>query len=89
MTVKTFEGLPPISFSTLPTTGETIKITRGESGYGALPDAYMTADELNEYFDITKAQAAAMKIGSMFGWEVPGADPKRYDETGMLIREQK
>lgn len=86
MTVKTFDGLPEVSFSTLATTGETIKITKGESGYHRLPDAYQTAEQLNEYFDITPAQAEAMRIGSMFGWEVPGANPERYDENGKLKR---
>ena len=27
-----------------------------------------------------------MVAGSMFGWQVPGADPKNYDEQGLPIR---
>lgn len=29
-----------------------------------------------------------MVFGSMFGWEVPGANPKNYDEKGHAIRPQ-
>ena len=34
---------------------------------------------------MTKAQAAAMEAGSMFGWHVPGADPKNYDDNGLPL----
>ena len=34
---------------------------------------------------VTKAQAAAMEAGSMFGWHVPGADPKNYDDNGLPL----
>jgi hypothetical protein len=88
MAVKTYNGLPEFSFATLPTTRETIKIKRGESGYYT-NDKYKTAnaDELNETLGVTKAQAEAMMIGSMCGWHVEGADPANYDETGKFITE--
>ncbi len=31
---------------------------------------------------ITPAQQEAMLVGSMFGWDVPGADPDHYDKEG-------
>jgi hypothetical protein len=44
--------------------------------------------ELNREIGATKAQLAAMKCGSMYGWNVLGADPKSYDEDGHLIPDQ-
>ena len=85
---QTFEGLPEESFATLPTTGETVKIKRGESGYYQLPDAYMTADQLNDIYDVTKTQAQAMFYGSMFGWNAPAANPAVYDEHGEIDMEK-
>ena len=35
-------------------------------------------DDMNTRAGVTPAQAQAMQIGSMFGWEVPGADPDRH-----------
>ena len=79
---KLAEGLPELCFSTLPGTGELICIKRGESGY--YPSDWSTssrehnrqiADEQNQRLGVTPAQKEAMMCGSMFGWNVPGADP--------------
>ena len=83
---KIADGLPEMCFSTLMTTGQLICIKRGESGY--YPSKWDTgdkernvemADKLNENLGVTPAQRQAMEIGSMAGWEVPGADPKNYE----------
>ena len=83
---KLAEGLPELCFSTLQTTGQLICIRRGESGY--YPSEWETgdkernveeADRLNEKLGVTPAQRLAMEIGSMAGWDVPGADPKNYE----------
>lgn len=36
------------------------------------------ADQLNEQLGVTMWQRKAMEVGSMCGWDVPGADPAKY-----------
>lgn len=86
---KVAEGLPELCFSTLRTTGQLICIKRGETGYypsdwdtGDKEGNVELADELNEDLGVTPIQRQAMEIGSMAGWDVPGADPKRYGGPG-------
>lgn len=43
---------------------------------------------MNHELGITPAQAEAMKVGSMFDWNAPGADPKNYDENGKLVKKK-
>ena len=84
---KLAEGLPELCFSVLPGTGELICIKRGETGY--YPSDWNTddpaqnreiADYNNERLGVTPAQRTAMETGSMHGWNVPGADPKAYEQ---------
>ena len=84
---KFAEGLPELCFSTLASTGQLICIKRGESGY--YPSKWDTgdkernvelADELNENLGVSPVQRQAMEVGSMAGWDVPGADPAKYQE---------
>lgn len=84
--LKVAEGLPELCFSTLASTGQLICIRRGESGYhlsdwdtGDKERNVELADLMNERRGVTPAQRQAMEIGSMAGWDVPGADPKNYE----------
>lgn len=47
-------------------------------------EAAALADHYNERLGVSKAQAEAMKIGSMMGWHVPAANPNLYDENRRL-----
>lgn len=67
-------------------------IKEGESGYYPTDiaecnrlkpseiDAFV--DELNAKIDITKGERQRMEIGSMFGWETPGAQPDAWNDDG-------
>lgn len=85
------QSLPENCFSTLPSTGELILIKRGEDGYfhseSTTEDKEYNrefANDRNRNLGVSKAQEVAMLAGSMYGWEVPAADPKAYDENGIL-----
>ena len=88
--------LPEVCFSILPSTGDVIIIKHGESGYYRCE--YSTEDKAfnrefandrNANIGVSKAQVEAMLAGSMYGWDVPAADPKSYDENGTLLRNTK
>ena len=83
-------GLPRYSYAYLPTTQEEIRIDIAESGY--IPMGKNENDgnvkKMNRESGVTPAQAKAMQVGSMFGWDVPGADPKSYDDKGKAIRKK-
>lgn len=88
--------LPEVCFSILPSTGDVIIIKHGESGYYRCE--YSTEDKAfnrefandrNANLGISKAQVEAMLAGSMYGWDVPAADPKSYDENGTPLRNTK
>ena len=88
--------LSEVCFSILPSTGDVIIIKRGESGYYRCE--YSTEDKAfnrefandrNANLGVSKAQVEAMLAGSMYGWDVPAADPKSYDENGTLLRNTK
>ena len=78
-------GLPEKCYAVLPSGDEIIIVKKGESGYYHTDkyghdraEALAIVDECNESGGVSKAQAAAMLAGSMFGWDKPGADPGIY-----------
>lgn len=88
--------LPEVCYSILPSTGDVIIIKHGESGYYRCE--YSTEDKAfnrefandrNANLGVSKAQIEAMLAGSMYGWDVPAADPKSYDVNGTLLRNTK
>lgn len=83
---KLAEGLPELCFSILKSTGALICIKRGERGFYLSDwstDDRETNAELadfnNEKLGVTSAQRQAMEVGSIHGWDIPGADPKSYE----------
>ena len=84
---KLAEGLPELCWSILPGEGKLICIKRGETGYypsdwdtGDKEQNVELANQLNEQLGVTMWQRKAMEVGSMCGWDVPGADPAKYLE---------
>lgn len=84
--------LPEYCYSQLNTTGEVIKICSGMSGFYR-QEQFMyikrelqhgvsrkdLVNKLNIKLGVTPEQKEAMEIGSMFGWEVPGANADMYE----------
>lgn len=80
------QALPKVCWSTLPSDGSLILITRGEMGYKPCPGSSQnlevnrrSADYHNRRRGITHAQEEAMFLGSMVGWDTPGVDPKLFE----------
>lgn len=77
--------LPKTCFAIMPGEGSLIILKRGTRGYyrsdwetGDKMQNKNIADWHNQRSGITPAQVMAMQVGSMYGFDVPGADPQRY-----------
>ena len=88
--------LPEYCYVFLPTTHEIGIIQKGETGYyrvdtpaKTVQEAEAYVQEANNILGATKAQAAAMQAGSMFGWGIPAANPKNYDKAGRPVKPKK
>ena len=86
-------SLPEKCYSSLLDTGAIVILKRGETGYYKtdIPcvgkdEAKVLVSEYNRKLGVSKAQEEAMRTGSMFGFQVPGADPNNYDENGQPIK---
>jgi hypothetical protein len=86
---KNLNKLPDVAFvdngwDQSPGAPPVIGIKRGEIGFWPV-FTRLAAAELNDG-KCTPAQASAMHAGSMFGWDVPAADPDLYDEQGHIVK---
>ena len=87
--VSNINKLPRECYRVMEVSYEIIRVVRGMQGYYptdiptvSRDHAQMLADKMNKELGVTKAEAEAMFVGSLFGWNVPGADPDNYDENG-------
>lgn len=53
-------------------------VKRGVLGYFAI-FTRLSADELNKAAGVTPEQVEAMTIGSLVGWDAPGANPANHE----------
>lgn len=83
-------GLPALAYvdnyDKAPGAPAVICVKRGEAGYIPV-DTTLTADELNRGVGVSAAQAEAMHVGSMMGWQVPGAFPQTWERLEQRRRE--
>ena len=89
-------SLPEKCFVYVESTDEIGVVVRGEEGYrptDVKPDKGVSKQKgveyLNEAMGLSKAQAAAMSAGSLFGWDTKTADPANYNEEGVLQKKQR
>lgn len=80
-------NLPERCFAVDNVDEQLIVIYRGQEGYYEAgdkgsdlylfgEDAKKACDQMNAALNVTPAQREAMVWGSMFGWDIPAADPK-------------
>lgn len=80
-------NLPEICFAMNDVNNKVVILKKGILGYFNYDNvSNSSVDELNDSIGVIKTQVAAMKVGSMFGWDVPGANPENYDEKGNYIK---
>ena len=85
------DNMPFRSYAVNRISGEMILLKYGEIGYFRCnyslynkAENQSRADKINGLLGISKAQAAAMHGGSMFGFDKPIADPEKYNEDGTI-----
>lgn len=78
------KGLPAYAYARSRYTNNIVRVVRGERAlFGVVSQDCV--DALNNAAGVTRAQAAAMYGGAMYGWNSPMADPKNYSDTGSYI----
>lgn len=66
-------NLPEFCYNKHPVLDMTIRIDRGVDGYKMTGITGAEYTKLNDKLGVSQKQAAAMLIGSIFGWDLPGA----------------
>ena len=94
--VPLLSDLPDCCYSVNKVTGEVIILKKGEKGFYKTDIPTKGHDESRELADfqngklgVTKAQEAAMYWGSLNGFDTLGADPKRFDENGVMLKRER
>lgn len=91
--IKAIDLLPEVCFAVNPSEEDLpeaeqniLLVKRGEQGFWKSGDkgGWSAAMALNERLGVTRGQAEAMLIGSMCGYDCPGADPTNYHDDGSL-----
>lgn len=63
-------------------------IKRDVMGYYLSPGMTReAADEENRIMGVSSAQRIAMELGSMFGWNIPAADPATHSNARSIVAE--
>ena len=75
-----YRRLPIACATRLPTTNEPILIKAGVRGYFPPPGPDFDPDAYNRDMGVTPAQKMAMEIGSIWGFDVPGANPENHEK---------
>ena len=81
---------PKLCLSVEPSSGDLICIKRGLTGFyasewnrpGEREHNQNTADVMNRRWGVSAEQEQAMLAGSIFGWDVPAAEPRSYGSDG-------
>ena len=88
--------LPDCCYSVNKVTGEVIILKKGEKGFyktdiltKGREESRELADFQNKKLGVSKAQEAAMYLGSLNGFDTPGADPKQFDADGVMIKHER
>lgn len=88
--------LPEQCYAVHAETGEVIIVKKGETGYfptdiktSGKEESREFVDEYNKKLGVSKAKAAAMYWGSLYGFDTPGADPASFDRDGNLLKRER
>lgn len=88
--------LPEQCYAVHAETGEVIIVKKGETGYfptdiktSGKEESRELVDAYNKKLGVSKAKAAAMYWGSLYGFDTPGADPASFDRDGNLLKRER